>query len=104
MVNIAHQLVGLLQRIIYRGKAGEACPAQAAEKNILDADFHRSTRTQKKSVPSVLYSPTEMSESVFISVLFFSHAEPGEGVENSKSVQEPQNHDNNYDGIQDLFD
>jgi hypothetical protein len=40
MVNIAHQLVGLLQRIIYRGKAGETCPAEAAEKNILDADFH----------------------------------------------------------------
>ena len=31
-------------------------------------------------------------------------AEPGEGVENSKSVQEPQNHDDNHDDIQDPFD
>jgi hypothetical protein len=34
----------------------------------------------------------------------FLHAEFGEGVENSKSVQEPQNHGNDYDDIQDLFD
>jgi hypothetical protein len=32
------------------------------------------------------------------------HAELGKRGENSKSVQEPQNHGNNYDNIQNLFD
>jgi hypothetical protein len=41
---------------------------------------------------------------MFISVPVFSHADPGKGVENTKSVQEPQHHGNNYDNIQDLFD
>jgi hypothetical protein len=35
---------------------------------------------------------------------FCLNAEIGKGVENSKSVQEPQNHGNNYDNIQDPFD
>jgi hypothetical protein len=29
------------------------------------------------------------------------HADMGEGTENSKNVQEPQDNDNNHDGIQD---
>jgi hypothetical protein len=37
-------------------------------------------------------------------IRFFSHVDPGEGIENSKSIQEPQNHGNDYDGVQDLFD
>ena len=39
-----------------------------------------------------------------IRICFGLHAEVGKGVENSKSVQEPQNHGNNYDNIQDPFD
>jgi hypothetical protein len=31
-------------------------------------------------------------------------AKPGNGTENSKNVQQPQNHGNNYHDIQDLFD
>jgi hypothetical protein len=39
-----------------------------------------------------------------IQICFCLNAEIGKGVENSKSVQEPQNHDNNHDNIQNPFD
>jgi hypothetical protein len=38
-----------------------------------------------------------------IRICFYLNAEIGKGVENSKSVQEPQNHGNHYDNIQDPF-
>jgi hypothetical protein len=42
--------------------------------------------------------------SVSIFDFAFSHAKLGEGAKKSKNVQEPQNHGNNYDGIQNLLD
>jgi hypothetical protein len=39
-----------------------------------------------------------------VRICFCLYAEVGKGVENAKSVQEPQNHGNNHYNIQDVFD
>jgi hypothetical protein len=39
-----------------------------------------------------------------IRVPLHPHVHPGNGMKNSKDIQEPQNHENDYDGIQDRLD
>jgi hypothetical protein len=60
-------------------------------------------KSDSRGAPTVPAASVMCQFIIGIRIFFCLNAEIGKRVENSKSVQQPQNHGNNYDNIQDPF-
>jgi hypothetical protein len=61
-------------------------------------------KSNSRGAPTVSAASVICQFMIGIRICFCLNAEVGKGVEDSKSVQQPQNHGDNYDNIQDPFD